>query len=134
MKKFIALFSFIFFFLMVSVPTFAQEVIVPTQDFIMALLQSIGGIKGASTLTIVGIVLQVLFQFMHTPLFGSVFKKVDGAKKLLIILFLTLVSGVVSLMQTSDLSLSAALIHSSTLAAFSVFANQLYKQFVEKKS
>lgn len=117
-----------------SMTTFAQDVVVPTQEFIMFLLQSLGGIKGASTLAIVGVVLQILFQFLHTPLFGSVFKKIDSSDKLLVILFLSMASGVVSLMLSSGLSFVAALLHSTTLTAFSVFANQLYKKFVEKKS
>ena len=37
-------------------------------------------------------------------------------------------------MTADGLTFFAALIHSTTLLAFSVFANQLYKQFFEKES
>ena len=125
-----------FLFAMVfSAVAFAQEVLpeVATQDFITFLVQSLGGIKGVSTLALVGIVVQILVMFLKTPLFGQIFKNVSGPIKLLIVSALSLIGGVSALMSVEGLTIGAALIHSSTLTAFTVLLHQVYKQFIEKK-
>ena len=133
MKKIFSLVMlFLFSFFMLNSVAFAEEVIIPTQDFIMFLLQSVGEIKGASTLSISYSVVQVLVKFMSSELWGSWFKKVSGATKITVVLVLTLASGILGLMTAGGLPFGAALLHSSTLAAFSVLANQLYKQYAEK--
>lgn len=119
-----------------SMVTFAQEVVldpVTNEKFVTELFNSLGGVKGAGTLAIVGLVVQMLIMFLKTPLFGSLFKNVTGQIKLLIVTGLSLVSGVVGLMLVEHLTLGAALIHSTTMTAFMVFANQIYKQFIVKK-
>jgi hypothetical protein len=99
---------------------------ISNQDFINLLLKSIGDIKGATGLGIVVIIVQLLMAFFKTQL-----SNFAGKYKLLIVTFLTLVLGVLTL-KTSGLTWSAALLHSSTIAAFQVFFNQLYKQFFVK--
>ena len=138
MKKFLSLFAVMFSLICLGTVAMAQiadPVITPVSDsdFLSFLLQSLGGIKGASTLAIVGVVVQVLIKFLGTDLFGNLFKNVTGAMKLLIVAVLTLVSGVVGLVGVEGLSISAALLHSTTLTAFLVLGNQIYKQFVVKK-
>lgn len=137
MKEIVKKLSFaimaVFAVFMISVSSFAQEVVIPTNDFIMMLLESIGGMKGASTLAIVFAVVQILLKFLNTELFGKWFKDMKGSTKLTIVLALTMISGVLSLMTVGGLTLGAALLHSTTLASFSVLANQLYKQFVVKE-
>lgn len=110
----------------VALPTELVEV--DTADALMFLLQSLGGIKGASTLAIVVLVSQLLMKFVATPLL-----KLDGAMKLLIISGLTIVGGVAGLMIQTGIDLGAALMHSSILAALSTYVHQLYKQFIVKK-
>lgn len=135
MQRFSMFFLGLLFFTLPMI-CLAQEVLpeVPTQDFIGFLLQSLGGLKGMSTLAVVGVVVQLLIQFLKTPLCAQVFKAVSGPTKLLIVTGLTLVAGVVSLMSVEGLSLGAAIVHSTTLSAFMVFGNQIYKQFIEKKA
>jgi hypothetical protein len=135
MQRAMMIFQVLLFF---SLPMicFAQDALpeVPTQDFIGFLLLSIGGLKGAGTLAIVGTAVQILLKFLATPLCGQLFKNLSGAWKLTIVSFLSMVGGITSLMMTSNLTLGAALFHSATLTAFMVFANQVYKQFIEKQA
>lgn len=129
-------FNFLFAYLLTSFVTvaFAQEGsdVISSGDFFELLLQSLGGIKGASTLAIVGIVVKLILAFFNSELVGKVFKNLKGSLKILIVTGLSLVGGVVSLMTVNGLDFAAALLHSTTLSAFLVFGNQLYKQFVEK--
>jgi hypothetical protein len=100
---------------------------ISNQDFILALFQSIGQLKGATTLTLVIIITQLLMQFLKTPLANFASKY-----KLLLVTFFSLVLGIAGLMK-EGLSFGAAIIHSSTIAAIQVFIHQIYKQFIEKK-
>ncbi len=133
--KYILFFLFSFF---VASLVMAQAVTpdvpaVSNTDFLQALIQSLGGIKGAGALAIAGVVVQLLIKFLGTPLAGSVLANVSGAWKLTAVVTLSLVSGVLALMlPPTSLGLGAALVHSSTLTAFMVFGNQVYKQFLEK--
>ncbi len=139
--------SIITAFLMIPLFAYAQEAVAPavaavatTADpnvqFLQMLLASLGGLKGASTLAIVGAVIQMLLQFIDLPwatgVFGKMFSDWQGHKKLLTVSFLTLVGGVVSLVSLNHLSWGAALVHSTTLTAFMVFANQIYQQVTKK--
>ena len=110
----------------------AQEVD-PTADFLQLLIASIGGFKGMSTLAIVGVVIQLLIKLISLPFMGSLFLKAPGYLKLLIISGLTLVGGPITLMVVDGLDFGAALIHSATLNAFMVFANQIYLNVIAKK-
>jgi hypothetical protein len=61
----------------------------------------------------------------------SNFVKLEGKYKLLLVLGLSLISGVLVL-TSGGMALGEAAIHSQTLAALQVFINQIWKQFVEK--
>lgn len=102
--------------------------VMPTQDFLALLLDSIGKIKGASAMTLAVLVTQILLAFFKTPM-----GEFAGKYKLLAVLVLSLATGILGLMM-SGLDWKAALIHSSTLAAFQVLAHQLYVQFVKKSN
>jgi hypothetical protein len=136
-KSFGSLFGFFAVFLVFLIPLmlFAQDLVVPVssnEDFIGLLLQSLGGLKGASSLAIAGIVVQLLMKFVGTPWADKLFANA-GPWKLIIVALLSYLSGVVGLMASAGLSFGAAALHSSVLAAFMVFLNQVYKQFIEKK-
>lgn len=120
---------------------YAQEVVQPVlelppvtnTDFLQLLIQSLGGLKGASALAIAGTAVQVLLKFLATPWAGGLLKNVKGGTKLLVVSGLSMLGGVLALMvPPTSLSLGAALVHSTTLTAFMVFANQLYQQLLEK--
>jgi len=106
----------------------ADELVImpPTQDEIMALLASLGGLKGMGVLGIVAVVVQGLMLFFRTPLADFA-----GKWKLTIVLGLSLVGGVVGLVATG-MAWLPALLHSTTLAAAQVFIHQLVKQVTEK--
>ena len=103
--------------------------VIPTADWLMLLVVAIGGMKGLSALGIAAAGSQLLLKFMSTPL-----AKFSGKYRLLAITGLTMVSGVLALMTASDISFMAALLHSTTLAAFQVFIHQVWKQVVQKRN
>lgn len=105
----------------------------PNGEFINLLIASLGGLKGASTLAIVGIVVQIIIKALNLPIAGKLFSESKGWIKLLIVSGLTLVGGVTGLMSVEKLSFAAALIHSTTLTALMVFGNQLIQHFSPKK-
>lgn len=98
-------------------------------DFFQCLGLSLGSFKGASTLLIIAIVVQLLVKLMASSLFDQMFAKLDGWLKLTIISGLSLVGSVVGLMYTSDMSFLAALTSGGVLTALMVFANQIYQHF-----
>ncbi len=128
----------LFFMLsLLSFVAFGQDVepVMPTSDFIQLFLASLGGIKGASVLAIVGIVLKLLFAFLNSELAGKIgfMRDMNSGIKLFLILLISYASGIVTLMTTSDLSFGAAFIHSTSMSALIVLLNQAYKKFIEKK-
>jgi hypothetical protein len=101
-------------------------------DFITLLIQSLNGLKGAGALAAAGVLVQLVLAFAKTPLAGLFFQKLPSGMKLVAVTGLSVVAGVVALL-VSGVTLGAALVHSSTLAAFTVFAHQVYKHFFQKK-
>lgn len=128
MKK-IALFG-LFAFVLMPLMVLGQDAPVdPNQEFLSLLIQSIGGMKGMSTLAIVGVVVQLLLKLANTT-----WIKLDGSMKLLIVSGLGIVGGVIGLMiPPNSLSLGAALVHSTVLTALMVFLNQIYQKFLAPK-
>jgi hypothetical protein len=126
--------SFVFMMLFPFM-VFAEDapVVVPNQEFLGFLIQSIGGFSGASTLVAVGLVVQILMKFIGTPWADLLFGAASGKWKLLIVAVLSLAGGVLGLMTAGGLTLGAALVHSATLTAVMVLFNQVYKQFILKE-
>lgn len=113
--------------LLLPFSVFAQDLPPPSLDEIGQLLGSLGGLKGASALVIVGVVVQALMLVLRIPAL-----KIADKYKLVAVALLSLVGGVVMLLK-DGVPLGAALVHSSVLAAVQVFLHQIYKQFIEKK-
>lgn len=105
---------------------------VTNEDFFQSAIAAFQSVKGAPTLVIVGVLIQLLLKFMSTPLFDSWFKNLSPQSKLTIILGLTIPGGLISLVTVDGLSWGAALVNSTMLAAYSVFANQLYGKYLKK--
>lgn len=110
----------------------AQDASIPTDQFLLFLIQSLGGLKGASVLAIVGVAVQIIIKFLSSDLCNQIFKGFTGAAKLLTVSGLTIASGVISLIAVSGMSPVAAIFHSTTLAALMVFVNQLIQHFSKK--
>lgn len=105
----------------------AQDVIVPPSgEELKALLAALGGLKGASSMAIVAIVVQALLFF-----FRSSFAKFSGAWQLLIVNFLTLVGSFIAL-KSQGMDVLAILTHSQVLTAGQVFLHQLFKKFTKE--
>ena len=113
---------------------YAQDVTIPevTNDgFIQLLIASLGGMKGASALVIVGVAVKLIVAFMGTPIAGQWFKKLSGQWKITVVSLLAVVGGVVTQMSLG-VSFSAALLQGASLSSILVFINQIYKQFFVK--
>jgi len=103
------------------------------KDLLQHLLVSMGGLKGASALAIAFVISKFLLLLLLSPIFSNIFPSLlKGGVKLLIALGLNVVVGVLGLM-VADVSFGAAIVHSSSLAAFSLLGNQAYKQWLTKK-
>lgn len=127
---FTASFAFLctFAFMVMVTVAFAQDATqpLPTEDFLALLLQSIGQVKGATGMGIAVLVTQLIMAFFRTPLANFA-----GKFRLVIVMVLSLAAGLLAL-KLSGVTWAAALVHSSTLAAFQVLAHQLYVQFIKK--
>lgn len=91
-------------------------------------LNSIGGARGAGVMGGVVALIQVLLLVLRSPL-----GLLAGPYKLLLVTALTLFLGVTGL-KIEGFDWQSALLHSSTLASFQVFLNQIWKQIVEAKN
>lgn len=98
----------------------------PTESWLLAVLTFLTTVKGQTVLAIVAGVVQLVMKFFNTPL-----SNFAGKTRLLIVTFLSLVGTVVGGMATG-LTFLQSLATGASLAAFQVFVNQLWKQFVEK--
>jgi len=101
----------------------------PEDLFLSSLVISIGGLKGASVLAAVVILTQLVIKFL-----GTRWDPLAGQWKLLAVSAFTIVAGVSGLMLTDHLTFMAALLHSSTLATFQVFAHQVVTQITESQT
>jgi hypothetical protein len=106
---------------------------VTNDQFLQFLIQSLGGLKGAGAMAIGAIIVQVLIMFLKTPFVDQIFHSFATPMKLLVIMGLSVVSGIISLM-ISGLSLPAALMHSTTLGLAMAFVNQLITYYEQKNS
>lgn len=105
----------------------------PNQDFINLLAGNIGQFKGMTTLAIVGLVVQLLLKFLDTSWFGSIFSKLDGSIKLLIVHGLGIAGSVAALMAPpNSMSLLSALTSGAVLSVLMVYGNELYTHFLKK--
>lgn len=107
--------------------------VLPDDQFVMLLFQSLGGLPGMSALAIAGVATQLVAKFLNTQLMSKVWQQIPGIWKIVSVLSLTLVGGVLGMM-SQGVSLGAALVHSTTLSALMVLANQIYQHMTEPKA
>lgn len=114
-----------------------QAKVCSDEDFLKALAASFGGYSGATSLGVAFLIVNCLMAFLYSPLGANILPKkfeTDGYK-LLLALFLYLASGVIGLMlPPTSLPLTAALTHSTSLAAFGVLFNQILKKYAKSKA
>jgi len=106
----------------------AQKALPVSPEFIDFLIASFNGMKGAGVIGGAAILIQLIVKALDQPFSDHFFGKRSGFNKLLIVSALTLALTPLGLVQGAGLSIGAALLHSTTLASFMVFLNQLYKQ------
>lgn len=129
----------IFLSLIILAPfALAEEIIegavhqsVNLEGYFKLLIDSLGGLKGASSLAIIAAVIQILMATLNLDVLQTKLPKIVGKYKFLFIYFLTCVSAVIAL-RMQGLDLLTALFHSNTLAAYQVFMHQAVKQMNEK--
>jgi hypothetical protein len=102
----------------------------PSESELQLLVKSLGGALGGGILAIAYFIAQVFMLLLK----GKLGAKFTGAWQITVVSFMTLVLGVLGLMVVGGLEFGAAIVHSTTLAAFSVFANQLFQQIIKKKA
>ena len=139
MRKFLGLFIAIFTMVTFAITAIASELPVTIPEvantaFFEALLAAIGGIKGASTLTSVGVVLKLLFKLLGTPMIASIFNKLEAKPKFIIVGVLSIASLTVAEMQVAGVSVGVALLHGAVVTAIMNYVYRFYELFIEKKS
>lgn len=92
-------------------------------DEVALLVKSLGGLKGGGALAIAYAIVQLLLLILKAKLV-----KLSPGLMLSLVYGLNTAFGVLSLVIVGGLSFSAALVHSQTLAAASVFINQVFKK------
>ena len=102
-------------------------------DFFQSIGSAIGGMKGASTIVIIGILLQIAFKFLSTPLSGKTFPQLSGKTKITVVLVLSTLSTLVGLV-AQGMDWKAAALSGVGLAAISSLIQQLWTQYVGQKS
>ena len=102
---------------------------VGTDEFLLSLWTSIGGLKGLGVMGAVVVFTQLAMKFSMTK-WGDF----EGHWKIAIVLGLTWVSGVFGLVATQHLSFAAAFLHSTSLGAFQVFGYELVSQLRQASS
>lgn len=114
--------------------TEAQAALPVSPEFLDFLVASFNGMKGASVFGAAAIMIQLIIKALDQPFSKHWFGNKSGFNKLLIISGLTFAVTPLGLISGAGLSIGAALMHSTTLASFMVFLNQLYKQAMEEKA
>jgi hypothetical protein len=117
-----------------SMTSFAQEVlpVVSESDVLKSVFSLVTSYKEMSAFALALAVVQLLTKVLSLQSLGSIFPNLTGKMKLVMITFLSLVAGVISL-KVSGLSWLECIMHSGTLAAVQVFGHQFYKEFIQKK-
>lgn len=88
-------------------------------------LEAMKGMKGFGTLTVAGIVVQLLLTIIKANS-----TKIPGRYQIFLVQALSIIAGVIGL-RLADFDWASAFLHSNTLGAVQVFLNQIYKQLTE---
>lgn len=106
----------------------AEELVeVPLESFLLELVVKLGGLKGMGVMASVLVGVQLVMMALKTRL-----GHYAGKYRLVAVYMLTVASSLIALKSSGQDWVSASL-HANTLAAFQVFGNQVYKQFITKK-
>jgi hypothetical protein len=89
-------------------------------------MASFNGTKGATVFGIAGFAIQLSIHILDRPVAKRFFSHQTRLDRLLIVSALTFAVTPLGLVSAAGISLSAALIHTSTLTAFMVFLNQIH--------
>lgn len=112
-----------------TLPQMPVDVIAePSAQELMSFLAALGGAKGLGVMGMVALGVQGAMLLLKSKL-----GELAGKYRLLIVMGLTLVSGVVA-MKMQGMDWGSALLHSWSIGAFQVLFHQGYKQFWVKQS
>lgn len=133
MKRFFGLIMVISF-LCLPLAVMAQVDMTPVSelDFLQQLLQFVGGVKGMASAAAILAGVQLVIMFLKTAWSGKVFAKLTGDMKMLVVTFLTIVVGYLS-MTVAGVSSAEAALKTLALPMVQEFLYQVYKQFIAKK-
>lgn len=128
-------FAFVMFLVLLPFMVFAQAVD-PTAPLgnMDAIQQIMAELKGAHLAGLGGVVvvIQVIMLGLRSEYIVNLFGQAKAGCRLATVLLLSWVGGVLYLMQ-SGMSFKAAILNSTSMAAFQVFAHQVYTIYIEKK-
>jgi hypothetical protein len=132
MRKY--LIAFLSMPLLFSFSVWAQEVAAPIVSQVTEqvaqvanpLLQSLNGSSGVTSMAVVALAVQALMLLINSR-YGAM----AGKYRLVIVGLLNVVGGITAL-KLQGVDTMTALMHSGTMATYSVSANQIYKQFFKK--
>lgn len=102
--------------------------VVPTETWVLELLQFISSAKGLTVLAVAAGVTQLLMRLLQTPL-----ANVAGKWRLTLVSLFSF-GAVLAGALVAGVPIGAAIFSAPVLAAFQVFLNQVYKQFFEKSN
>lgn len=109
------------------------EQTIDLENYLQFLIQSLGGLKGASSLASIAIITQIIMQTLRLPFVQSKLPPLMGKHKFTIIYLLSTITGILTL-KIQGLGWLTSLIHSNTLAAYQILIHQAFKQFKEKNN
>jgi hypothetical protein len=120
--------------LLTSISAYAQAAgdVIANDQFLMDLINSIGGLKGAGAVAIALVVAQLLIKFLKTPISGALLKKVSPNVVWAITSGLNILAVALGLI-ASGVSVTAALTHAAVMMPLVNYLYGIYERFIEKK-
>jgi len=125
-KKLILIFLLLTFPLVVFANAAVQ--VLSYEEFFAFVFNNIGEFKGATSLGVTFLIVQILVKLFETKVGALI-----GKWKLTIVAFLTLIVGTLGMSISTNVSIVTAIFSSANLVLLQAFGHQVYKQFFIKE-